>query len=367
MRRRVGPADIGARPADLWRYAELLPLRDPTGVASLGEGWTPLVALHRYGHRLGLPGLLVKDEGLLPTGSFKARGAAVGVARAAELGVRHIAMPTNGNAGAAWAAYAARAGLRATIAMPRGAPVAPRREVLAAGADLHLVDGLIGDAGALIRAIVGGGGVFDASTLREPYRIEGKKTMGLEIVEQLGWRAPDVIVYPTGGGVGLIGIHKGLSELRALGWLAEGPGPRLVAVQAAGCAPIVRAFDAGARRAEPWVDAATVASGISVAFGIMVPAPLGDELILDALHSSDGTAVAVSDEEILAELRTVGRDEGMLVCPEGAAALAGVRRLLAGGWLTGTEQVVVINTGSGLKYPEAVDAALAQDISTIGG
>ncbi len=351
LRAAVGRDEITRRPADLWRYRELLPVRDPASVVSLGEGWTPLLPAARYGARTGVPRLLVKDEGLLPTGSFKARGAAVGVSRAAELGIGHIAMPTNGNAGAAWAAYAARAGMRATIAMPRSAPVAPRREVLAAGAELLLVDGLISDAGALIRGLIGDD-VFDASTLREPYRIEGKKTMGLEIAEQLGWRVPNVIVYPTGGGVGLIGIHKGLAELRALGWLVDGPGPRLVAVQASGCAPIVRAFAAGASRAQPWVDAHTIA------FGITVPAPLGDELILTALAESHGTAVAVGDDEILTELRDFGRDEGLLLCPEGAAALAGVRRLRADGWLTGQEEVVVINTGSGLKYPEAVDAAL---------
>ena len=344
VQRVVTPAEIARRPADLWRYRELLPVRDPSTVVSLGEGWTPLVPVPRYGRRIRVDRLVVKDEGALPTLTFKARGAAVGVSRARELGVRHIAMPTNGNAGAAWAAYAARAGLRASIAMPRQAPSLTRREVLAAGADLHLVDGLIGDAAAVVRALIeaSDGTVFDASTLREPYRVEGKKTMGLEIVEQYGWRVPDVIVYPTGGGVGLIGIHKAVQELRALGWLPEGPGPRLVAVQAAGCAPVVQAFTAGERRVQPWPDARTVA------FGITVPAPLGDELILDALRESDGTAVAVTDDEILAELTALALDEGMLLCPEGAAGLAGVRRLLADGWLSGDEEVVAINTGSGL-------------------
>jgi threonine synthase len=356
VRRVVTPAEIAARPADLWRYRELLPVRDPKYMVTLGEGWTPLLPAPRYGERIGVPRLLVKDEGIIPTGSFKARGAAVGVSRAAELGIGHIAMPTNGNAGAAWATYATRAGMRASIAMPRSAPVAPRREVVAAGAELSLVDGLIGDAAAVTRQLVAdsGGAVFDASTLREPYRIEGKKTMGLEIAEQLGWRVPDVIVYPTGGGVGLIGIHKGLSELRALGWLPKDARPRLVAVQATGCAPIVRAFAAGARRAEPWPDASTIA------FGITVPAPLGDELILDALYESGGTAVAVDDEEILAELRALARTDGLLLCPEGAACLAGVAQLRTAGWLRGGEEVVVINTGSALKYPEAVDRAMMQ-------
>ncbi len=352
---RVTPAQLAGRAANLWRYRELLPVADPAHEITMGEGWTPLIETPRYGARIGVPRLLVKDESLLPTGSFKARGAAVGLSRARELGVRHIAMPTNGNAGAAWAAYAARAGMRATIAMPRSAPIAPRRECRAAGADLYLVDGLIGDAAAVVRSMVSesAGAVFNASTLREPYRIEGKKTMGLELFEQLGWHAPDVIVYPTGGGVGLIGIHKGLSELRALGWLPDDASPRLVAVQAAGCAPIVRAFAAGERRAQPWTDASTIA------FGITVPDPLGDELILDALYSSGGTAVAVEDAAILVELRDFARDEGLVLCPEGAACLAGVRRLLEDGWLSGSEQVAIINTGSGLKYPEAIDAAVS--------
>ncbi len=354
VRRVVGPADIAGRAPDLWRYRELLPVADSAAAVSLGEGWTPLLPANRYGARIGLSRLLVKDEGALPTGSFKARGAAVGVSRAVELGVRHVAMPTNGNAGAAWAAYAARAGIRASIAMPRAAPAVTARECRAAGADLHLVDGLIGDAAAWVRELVASsdGAIFDASTLREPYRLEGKKTMGMEIVEQLGWRVPDVIAYPTGGGVGLIGIHKALLELRELGWLPMQPRPRLVAVQASGCAPVVRAFAAGERRATAWADPHTVA------FGIAVAAPLGDELILDALYGSGGTAVAVPDSAILAELRAFAADEGILLCPEGAACLAGVRRLLADGWLSAAEEVVVLNTGTGLIYPDAVDAAL---------
>ena len=345
VRRAVTPAALRSRPADLWRYRELLPVADPAHVTTLGEGWTPLFPAPRYGAHIGLPRLLVKDEGLIPTGSFKARGAAVGVSRARELGVRHIAMPTNGNAGAAWATYAARAGLRATIAMPRAAPVITRWEVVAAGGTLRLVDGLIGDAGRYVAGLVAGGGVFDASTLKEPYRIEGKKTMGYEIVEQLGWRVPSAILYPTGGGVGLIGIWKALAELRALGWL-DARMPRLVAVQSSGCAPIVRAFLSGARRASPWADAHTVA------FGITVPAPLGDELILDAVRGSGGTAIAVDDDEILADLRAFGSREGLLLCPEGAACLSAARRLRESGWLGEDDEVVVLNTGSGLKYPE---------------
>jgi threonine synthase len=347
VRAAVTVDDIAARPPDLWRYRELLPVRDPGRAATLGEGWTPLLPVRRYGQRIGLPGLLVKDEGALPTGSFKARGAAVGVSRAAELGIVHIALPTNGNAGAAWATYAARAGMRATVAMPAAAPEITRRECLAAGADVHLVDGLIDDAAAMIRAFAASSGAFLASTLREPYRIEGKKTLGLEIVEQLGWTAPDVIVYPTGGGVGLIGIHKAVRELRALGWL-RGAAPRLVVVQSTGCAPIVRAFAAGRRRAEPWTDPRTAA------FGINVAAPLGDELILDALYDSAGTAIAVDDVEILADVRQFGRDEGMWLCPEGAACRTAVRHLLASGWLDPGARVVVVNTGVGMKYPDTV-------------
>ncbi|AVT37100.1 threonine synthase [Plantactinospora sp. BB1] len=354
VRGAVDPAALARRPADLWRYRELLPVAEDRHVTTFGEGWTPLLPAPRYGESVGVPELLVKDEGLVPTGSFKARGAAVGVSRARELGIRHVAMPTNGNAGAAWATYAARAGLRATIAMPLGAPTITRRECVAAGAELHLIDGLISDAGRYVAALIAeaagspDGGIFDVSTLKEPYRLEGKKTMGYEIVEQLGWQVPDVIVYPTGGGVGLIGIHKALHEMRELGWIGE-TLPRLVAVQSTGCAPIVRAFGAGANRAEPWADAWTIA------FGINVPAPLGDELILDALRDTSGTAVAVDDEAILADLHDFGAREGLLLCPEGAACLTAVRQLRAGGWLRADERVVVLNTGAGLKYPETVD------------
>ncbi len=350
--RTVDPAVFAGRRADLWRYRELLPVDDDAQVTTLGEGWTPLLAVPRFGEHIGLPQLRLKDEGALPTGSFKARGAAVGVSRARELGIRHVAMPTNGNAGAAWATYAARAGIRATIAMPLGAPVITRQECVAAGAALSLVDGLIGDAGRLIAKVIAdaGGAIFDVSTLKEPYRLEGKKTMGLEIVEQLGWRVPDVIVYPTGGGVGLIGIFKALLELHELGWIDQ-RFPRLVAAQSTGCAPVVRAFDAGARRVEPWADAQTVA------FGITVPAPLGDELILDALRSTDGTAIAVDDADILDDLRAFAVREGLLLCPEGAACLSAARQLRASGWLKTDDEVIVINTGAGLKYPDTVSNA----------
>jgi threonine synthase len=297
----------------------------------------------------------MKDEGLTPTGTFKARGAAVGVSRAAELGVRGVAMPTNGNAGAAWAAYAARAGMDCLIAMPVAAPAITRTECVAAGAELYLVDGLIGDAGRLINAAVRERtGYQEVSTLREPYRLEGKKTMGYEIVEQLGRRVPDVILYPAGGGVGLIGIHKALGEMRELGWIGDRL-PRLVAVQAEGCAPIVRAFERGAEVSEPFPDARTVA------FGITVPKPLGDFLMLDAVRSTHGTAVAVSDDDLLTEQRRVAADEGTFICPEGAACLAAARQLRGSGFLTAGETVVVLNTGTGLIYPETIPA----DVPTV--
>ncbi|MFB7272070.1 threonine synthase [Streptomyces sp. NPDC056244] len=348
VRASVRPQDIASRGADLWRYRELLPVRDPANVITLGEGWTPIVPLAGYGRRIGVPGLLAKDEGALPTGSFKARGAAVGVSRAHELGVRRLTLPTNGNAGAAWATYAARAGTDCLVVMPEDAPEVTRKECLAAGARVYLVDGLIGDAGRIAGQAVRDGW-FSAATLREPYRIEGKKTMGLEIAEQFGWRVPDVVVYPTGGGVGLIGIRKALDELAALGWIT-GRLPRFVAVQSSGCAPIVRAFESGAETAEPWpADQAR-----TVAFGINVAGALGDFLILSALRDSKGTAVAVDDRDILAEQTACAASDGVLMCPEGAATLAAVRRLRADGWLDGDEEVLVLNTGSAVKYADSL-------------
>ncbi len=344
----VDRSAFAAREPTLWRYHELLPVRSADRIVTLGEGMTPLLQLPRLGASLGVSRLLMKDEGLIPTGTFKARGAAVGVSRAAELGVRGVAMPTNGNAGGAWATYAARAGMRALIAMPVDAPPITRAECQLAGAELYLVDGLIGDAGRLITgAVAERGGYQNVSTMTEPYRLEGKKTMGIEIAEQLGWRMPDVIVYPTGGGVGLVGIDKALRELRDLGWVT-GRLPRLVAVQATGCAPIVSAFTTGATESEPWPDAHTVA------FGITVPKPIGDTLILSALYDTDGIAVAVDDDAILADQREVARQEGIFICPEGAACFTAVRGLRDQGWLGTDDEVVVLNTGTGLKYPELI-------------
>jgi threonine synthase len=346
---REGDRDaIAARRTDMWRYHELLPASSGQTIVSLGEGMTPLLALPTLGERIGVPKLMMKDEGSLPTGSFKARGAAAGVSRAAELGIEGIAMPTNGNAGAAWAQYSARAGIEAYIVMPRGAPEITRRECAVAGARLELIDGLISDAGKIVGEAVAQGDWFDASTLKEPYRIEGKKTLGLEIAEQLGWRVPDVIIYPTGGGVGIIGIHKALKELQEIGWIERGRMPRLVAVQATGCAPIVRAFEAGASDSEMWQDAWTVA------FGINVPKALGDFLVLEAVYETDGCALAVEDEALLAGVHDLSAAEGAFICPEGGATVAAATQLRAQGWLSADDEVVLLNTGAGIKYPETV-------------
>lgn len=342
------PEQLQGRSPDLWRYHELLPVQNEENVVSLGEGMTPLLKMSKIGDDMGIPGLYMKDEGLVPSGAFKARGAAVGVSKAKEVDVKALAMPTNGNAGAAWSLYCARAGIEATIVMPVDAPEITRKECVAAGADLYLVDGLIGDAGKIVGQAVKDYGLFDASTLKEPYRIEGKKTMGLEIAEQFAWEVPDVILYPTGGGVGLIGIFKALQELQELGWISDQKMPRLVAVQSEGCAPIVKAWEEGKTSAEPWENASTVA------FGINVARALGDFLILDAIKQTDGCAVAVDDETILTELKAVASSEGAFVCPEGAAAFAAARKLRESGWIQENENVVVLNTGAGIKYPNTI-------------
>jgi len=337
--------NLCARERSLWRYAELLPVRDPQRRVSLYESITPLAALSRFGPQIGLSNLHLKDDGALPTGSFKARGAAVGITRAKELGIRSFGMPTNGNAGGAWSAYAARAGIDAYIVMPCSAPQINRLECAMAGAHLWLVDGLIGDAGRIIAKAVAEHALFDASTLKEPYRIEGKKTLGFEIAEQLHWSVPDVLLYPTGGGVGLIGIHKALHELRALGLIGR-KMPRMVAVQAEGCAPIVAAFRERKRESLAWQDAHTIA------FGITVPKALGDFLVLDAIYETNGTAIAVSDDSIVQAQQRLAASEGLLICPEGAATLAAAQQLRAQGWIAPDERVLAINTGTGLKYPD---------------
>ena len=335
------------RRASLWRYRELLPLEQADNAVSLGEGNTPLYEMPVLGSRLGLHRLTVKDEGLLPTGTFKARGAAVGVSRAGELGVTTIALPTAGNAGAAWAAYGARAGIGVVVVMPADTPEVIQRETSAYGARLYVVDGSIADAGAIVKRAVDEYGWYDASTLKEPYRIEGKKTMGFELAEQLGWHLPDVIIYPTGGGVGLIGMWKAFDELRAIGWLPEGaPRPRFVSVQAAGCAPIVKAFHEEKDSSDPWPDPTTVAAGLRV------PKALGDFLVLRILRESRGVAIDVPDERILEMMRVLGVTEGLLACPEGAAAFEAAYQLRQAGMIHEHEDVVVFNTGTGMKYVE---------------
>lgn len=339
------------RGANLWRYRELLPVQDDRNIVTLGEGYTPLFPLEKAGRKSGIPNLYLKDEGIIPTGTFKARGATVGVSRAKELGVRQLAMPTNGNAGAAWSVYGARAGIEVTIVMPEDAPKITRNECAATGAKLYLVRGLISDCGKIVGAGVKAHGWFDASTLKEPYRIEGKKTMGLEIAEQFRWQLPDVILYPTGGGVGIIGIWKALKELKEIG-IVEGPLPRLVAVQAEGCAPIVRAYQEGKKESVFFENSRTVA------FGINVPKALGDFLVLQAIAETDGCAKAVSDEQILAALGELAREEGAFVCPEGAAIYAAAKELREEGWIREQDRVVLLNTGAGIKYPDTLEVSV---------
>ncbi len=342
---------LQSREPSLWRYHEVLPVRSSEHVTSLGEGMTPLLPLKRLGARYGMPNLSVKDEGTIPTGSFKARGAAVGISRAKELGVETLVMPTNGNAGGAWATYAARAGLKAVIVMPEAAPVITRNECAISGARLFLVNGLISDAGAIVGRAVKAHSWYDASTLKEPYRIEGKKTMGYEIAEQCGWRVPDVILYPTGGGVGIIGIYKALKEMQQLGWIGERL-PRLVAVQAEGCAPIVKAWQEGQQASQFWQHSETIA------FGINVPKALGDFLVLDAVRSTQGCAIAISDADLLTAQAELASQEGMFICPEGAATFAAAKRLRDSSWIGEQEHVLLLNTGAGLKYPETVQVSV---------
>ena len=341
--RALSPDDLASRRGDMWRYFELMPVRQPGNVVSLGEGFTPIIRAGRLAARLGCQDLLIKDEGVNPTSSFKARGLSAAVSRAVELGVTGFTIPSAGNAGGAVAAYAARAGVEAHVFMPKDVPTANREEVEVAGARAVLVDGLISDAGKASRAAATERGLFDVSTLQEPYRAEGKKTMGYEIAEQLGWNVPDAIVYPTGGGTGIVGIWKAFQEMEALGWL-DGRRPRMFCVQADGCAPLVRAFHEGTDHAEPWVGAETVAAGLRV------PAAIGDYLVLAALRESGGGALTVTDDEIMKWVRDVAALEGLFMSPEGAATAAALQRLLADGAVSPEETVLLLNTGSGLKY-----------------
>lgn len=348
-KKHVSKEKIERRAKSLWRYHELLPVTAEENVVSLGEGCTPLEKMPRLGEHYQLANLYIKDEGIIPTGSFKTRGASVGISKARELGVEQLAMPTNGNAGAAWALYAAKANIKATIVMPVDAPAITRKEVYIAGGDLHLVEGLISDAGKIVGQLVAQKGVYDASTLKEPYRIEGKKTMGYEIVEQFNWKVPDVIFYPTGGGVGIIGIYKALKEMQELGWIADNKLPRLVAVQAEGCSPIVEAWKKGETESTFYENSETCA------FGINVPKALGDFLVLESLYKSNGCAVAVSEDELLAAQKLVAELEGNFICPEGAATFAAAEKLRKEGWIKEEEVVVCLNTGAGIKYPETVE------------
>ncbi len=341
---RLSRDDLRARAPDMWRYREFLPVRRARNIVSLGEPMTPLVSLPASARTVGSGELLVKDESRLPTGSFKARGISVAVSMAKELGLSRMAMPTNGNAGAALAAYCARAGIEAYVFCPDDTPEVNVREIALQGAKVWRVNGQIDDCGRIVAEGTPAMGWFDASTLKEPYRIEGKKTMGLELAEQLGWTLPDVIFYPTGGGTGLIGMWKVFAELGALGWI-EGPLPRMVAVQAAGCAPIVRAFESGTEHAERWENARTWASGIRV------PAAIGDFLILRAVRDSHGFAVAVTDEEIRSAQETVARRDGLLLGPEGAATFAAYEKALREQRIAPTNRAVLFNCGTALKYP----------------
>ncbi|MDQ0189185.1 threonine synthase [Alicyclobacillus cycloheptanicus] len=359
VQRTLGKPDLAARPQTLWRYHELLPIQKESSIVSLHEGMTPLLQLPRVASQFGVPNLLVKDEGRLPSGTFKARGASVGISRAKELGVSGVAIPTNGNAGAAWALYAARAGLPILVVMPTTAPVTPRKECVVSGARVVTINGTIGDAGRVVREAAKRYGWYDVSTFNEPYRLEGKKTMGLEIAEQFGWSVPDVIVYPTGGGAGVVGIYKGLLELQQMGWIGA-KMPRFALIQSEGCAPLARAFAKGERETTRWEDPQTIA------FGMRVPKPAADYLLLDILYRTNGTVTTVSDAEVQEVRRMVGEWEGFHVCPEGAAGFAGLRRLRKAGWLTGNERVLLVNTGTGLKYIDQIaDDAREMDLADL--
>jgi len=340
------------RSATMWRYRELLPPERDESIVSLGEGMTPLLRCERLGSRLGLNDFWIKDEAQLPTGSFKSRGQSAAVTMAREFGIKRLAIPTAGNAGGAMAAYAARAGMEAFVICPADTPVINQFEAQLAGAHVFLVDGLITDCGKIVRAGIEPMGWFDVSTLKEPYRIEGKKTMGLELAEQFGWKLPDVILYPTGGGTGLIGMWKAFAELKELGWLQSGTMPRMVAVQSEGCCPIVRAFEAGSRFAEPFEGAATVASGLRV------PAAVGDFMILDAIRESGGCAVAVEEARIIEWMRLATSSEGISVCPESAACVGAAEKLAADGWVNADDRVLLFNCGAAQKYPDLVELAL---------
>ncbi len=331
------------RPANMWRYFEVMPILDEANVITLGEGFTPIFKTERLGREFGCTALYIKDEGVNPTASFKARGLSAAVSKAKELGLNRLTMPSAGNAASAMTAYAAKGGMDAYVFMPKDAPEANQKEVIITGGHLSLVDGLISDAGRASRQKAAEDNLFDISTLQEPYRVEGKKTMGYEIAEQMDWTLPDAIIYPTGGGTGIVGMWKAFEEMETMGWI-DSKRPKMYCVQSDGCAPIVRAFLEGAEFAEPWQDAHTIAAGIRV------PGAIGDYLILGALRDSGGGALTVTDDEIIHYMKLVASLEGMFICPEGAATAAALNKLLADGTLSPNENILLLNTGSGLKY-----------------
>jgi threonine synthase len=344
VRRRIDRDEITRRKKGMWRWHELLPVLREENQVFLGEGDTSLLCLQNLEKELGLAHLFVKDESSNPTGSFKARGLAAAISKAKELGVQKVIIPTAGNAGGAMAAYAARAGLQACIFMPKDTPFANIEESRMAGAEVILIDGLISDAAGMAGEKARAEGWFDVSTFKEPYRVEGKKVMGYELAEAFDWNLPDVIIYPTGGGTGLVGMWKAFAELESLGWLADKKRPRMVSVQADGCAPVVQAFEKGATFCDFWIHAHTIASGLRV------PKSFADHLILQDIYESEGTAVAVSDASILAAQKQLAHAEGIFAAPEGAATLAALQELLKQGWVQPEERIILFNTGSGLKY-----------------
>ncbi len=360
-RRTLDPDEFRRRSSGMWRWHELLPVKEPQNIITLGEGDAPLLRIRRIGEQLGLSSLFVKDESKNPTASFKARGLAAAISRAKELGIQTVIIPTAGNAGSAVAAYAARAGIQAIVYMPKDAPRANVVESRMTGAEVILVDGLISDAAGMAGERARAEGWFDLSTFKEPYRVEGKKIMGYELAEAFGWTLPEVIIYPTGGGTGLVGMWKAFRELEALGWLKSARKPRMVVVQAEGCAPVVRAFDASATFCDFWTNAHTLASGLRV------PKSFADTLILECLQESNGIALSVSDEAILEAQKQLGRMEGIFAAPEGAATLAGLQALVHRGWVHPDEEIVLFNTGSGLKtldlvYPYALTSRVLERV-----
>jgi len=349
LREQCPVESLAGRPSDLWRYRELLPYADAANIVSLGETATPILSASRLGSELGMTHLQIKDESRLPTGSFKARGMAMAITMANELGIRRVACPTAGNAGGAMAAYASRAGMESFVFMPDDTPMINLKETHLAGARVFRVNGLINDCGRLVGEGREPMGWFDLSTLKEPYRIEGKKTMGLELAEQLGWELPDVILYPTGGGTGLIGMWKAFAELEAIGWLPSGKRPRMIACQSEGCAPIVRAFEAGEKHAPPFENAHTVASGLRV------PVAVGDFMILNAVRESGGCAVTAPESCISVWMERLAKLEGLAICPETAICMGALDQLLAGGAIQPGERVLVFNTGGAMKYPDLIE------------